>query len=522
MKPNFLIFVTDQQRADWLSCMGNTQLETPNIDRIARRGIVFDRAYCSTPLCMPSRYTMWTGLHASSHGLRTNGVNIKREFPALPEILGEAGYRTISVGKLHLRPWNVAPEMTPDITEYTAERYPEGYGVWRDGLCRKLPENYFGLQRSYFIGGHSCDCYGEYMNDLQDKHPDAAQQLKTRTSVKPSLRPDQCYYSTVPKELYYNRWMEDRTIEELEQCGDDQPFFFWCSFPDPHFPFGPPAPYHSMYQPETLDKPIAWDDDREGMNEFYHLDYYQSRGMFSVDGGPTDLTLEQIQETKALAYGMVKGVDDSVGRIMDYLERSGRLENTVVMFLSDHGELMGDHGLYCKAPFHYEGLIRVPMIISWPRKLLAGVRSGSLVSMVDVMPTILDLAGVEYPGGPEEDWKGFFSQTPLYEGVSRLPGRSLVPIMSGHSDGEREWVLIENDDDIRNLYVRTIVTKRYKLTVYQGKEYGDLFDLEQDPEERRNCWSAPEYQAVREKLLFQLLNGMIAEQNRTDRRISVS
>ena len=91
MKPNFLIFVTDQQRADWLSCMGNTQLETPNIDRIARRGIVFDRAYCSTPLCMPSRYTMWTGLHASSHGLRTNGVNIKREFPALPEILGEAG-----------------------------------------------------------------------------------------------------------------------------------------------------------------------------------------------------------------------------------------------------------------------------------------------------------------------------------------------------------------------------------------------------------------------------------------------
>ncbi len=522
MGPSFLIFVTDQQRADWLSCMGNTQLETPNIDKIAAEGTVFDRAYCNTPLCMPSRYTMWTGLPASGHGLRTNGVNVTREFPVLPEILGEAGYRTISVGKIHLRPWNIAPEMTPDIQEYSAERYPEGYGIWRDGLCRKLPTPYFGLQRTHFIGGHSCDCFGEYMNELQENHPDIAKQLKKKVSERPTLRPDQCYYSTVPEELYYNRWIEERTIQELEQCGEDQPFFLWCSFPDPHFPFGPPSPYHSMYHPEMLDPPDAWEDDRSGMNEFYHQDYYRSRGMFSVDGGPTDLTLEQIQQTKALAYGMVKGVDDSVGRIMEYLERSGKRENTVVMFLSDHGELMGDHGLYCKGPFHYEGLLRVPMIISWPGKLPAGVRRESLVCMLDFMPTILELAGVEYPGGPEKDWKGFFEQAPLYDGVSRLPGRSLVPVLHGKLQEEREWVLIENDDDIRKLYVRTIVTKDYKLTVYQGKDYGDLFDLKQDPREENNCWSIPEYREIRENLLFKLLNGMIAEQNRTDRRISVS
>lgn len=522
MKPNFMIFITDQQRADWLSCMGNRQLETPNIDRIADRGIVFDRAYCNTPLCMPSRYTMWSGLHAGSHGMRTNGVNIVREFPVLPEILGEAGYRTISVGKIHLRPWNVAPEMTPNITEYSGEQYPEGYGPWRDSLIHKLPENYFGIQRAHFIGGHSCDCYGEYMNDLSEKSPEAAEQLKGKKSERPSLRPDQCYYSTIPEELYYNRWIEKHVLEELEQCDGEQPFFMWCSFPDPHFPFGPPAPYHSMYQPEELDMPVAWDDDRKGMNEFYHLKYYQFRGIFSVDGGPTELTLEQIQETKALAYGMVKAIDDSVGRIMEYLEKSGKLDNTVVVFLSDHGELMGDHGLYCKGPFHYEGLLRVPMIISWPGRLMSGVRSDNLVCMLDFMPTILELAGVEYPAGGVNDWKGFFSQYPLYEGVGRLPGKSLVSLMTGERTDFRKRVIIENDDDIRGLYVRTIVTERYKLTVYQGKEYGDLFDLEADPKECRNCWNEPAYRDIRQKLLLELVDGMIEEQNRTDRRISVS
>lgn len=522
MRPNFLIFVTDQQRADWLSCMGNPHLKTPNIDKIASRGVVFERAYCNTPLCMPSRYTMWTGLHSSSHGMRTNGVCGRGKRPVLPEILSDAGYRTISVGKIHLSPWNVAPELTPNISDFSAKEYPESVYAWREKLCDKLPENYFGLQRTHFIGGHGCDCYGEYLNELAQKSPQDAEKLKKKDSARQSLRQDQCYYSTVPCEHYYNRWMEEKVMEELDQCDEETPFFMWCSFPDPHFPFGPPKPYQSMYDAAQIDGPLEWEDKRAGMNAFFHSEYYQSRGIASIDGGPTELSLEQIMETKALAYGMVKGIDDSIGRIMAYLEQSGKAENTVVMFLSDHGELMGDHGMYCKGPFHYEGLLKVPFIISCPGQFRKGVRTKALVCMLDFLPTILELAKVEYPFGKAKDWEGFFAHQPIYQGVRRLPGHSLVPILKGTKDGERQWVLVENDDDIRNLYVRTLITDRYKLTIYEGRDWGDLFDLEKDPTELHNCWNETEYQEVKNELMFQMAQALVQEQDRTNRRVSVS
>lgn len=522
MRPNFLIFITDQQRADWLSCMGNQYLETPNIDKIASQGVVFERAYCNTPLCMPSRYTMWTGLHSSSHGIRTNGVCVRERRPVLPEILADAGYRTISVGKIHLSPWNVAPELTPNISDYSAEEYPESDYVWREKLCDKLPKNYYGLERAHFIGGHGCDCYGEYFNELLETSPWDAEKLKGRDSARQSLRPNQCYYSTVSDEHYYNSWIEEKVIEELEQCGGEEPFFMWCSFPDPHFPFGPPAPYHSMYEAALLDAPVEWGDKRTEMNEFFHLEYYKSRGITSIDGGPTELSLEQIMETKALAYGMVKGIDDSIGRIMAYLEQSGKVENTVIVFLSDHGELMGDHGLYCKGPFHYEGLLKVPFIISYPRKLQKGVRKKELVCMLDFMPTILELAEVEYPCGKAQDWEGFYEHRPIYQGLKRLPGCSLVPLLTGMEGEKRRWVLVENDDDIRGLYVRTLVTDRYKLTIYQERPYGDLFDLEKDPTELHNCWDLPEYREIKNELIFKMTQALVQEQDRTNRRISVS
>lgn len=519
--PNILVFVTDQHRADWLSCMGNQVLQTPNIDAIAREGVVFDRAYCNTPLCMPSRATMWTGLHASEHGARTNGVDLDEAHHTLPEILRENGYKTISVGKLHLKSWHMAPGKGNNIKDYDPDLFPECETVWNRGSRTKLPDNYFGLEVSHFLGGHGSYCFGEYVNWLKEKHPEVHEAMANCVSDRPTTGKPDNYYSTVPNELYYNEWIKDLTIKELDRT-DERPFFLWCSFPDPHFPFGPPKPYSEMYSKEDVPDPIAWDDPRDRMNEFYHTEYYEARGEYSVDGGPSPYTLEQIKETKALAWGLVRSVDDSVGAVMEHLKKTGKLEDTVVVFLADHGELMGDHGLYCKGPFHYEGLLRVPMVISYPKKLRRGLHTEALASILDFMPTLLDLAGVEYPENPVKDWEGPFEHEHIYEGVPRLPGKSLVPLMDGTAEKVQDSLLVEDDDDIRHVNVRTLITPRYKLTVYAEKPYGELFDLEADPEERKNLWDDPAYRDLRAQLSLKLIDQLVQSQERIKRRIGIA
>lgn len=518
MKPNILVFVTDQQRADWLSCMGHPVVETPNIDAIARRGTLFTRTYCNTPLCMPSRYSMWTGLPAGAHGMRTNGIDPVDIFPTLPGILQQDGYRTISVGKIHLRPWNLTPTLSPNITEYDPDLLPESDTVWRRGLRTSMPSGYFGLERIHYMGGHGADSFGQYANWLRDEHPHAYRRLTQRESSRPSLRPGENYYSTVPQALYYNRWMEEKTIAELEDCLADKPFFLWCSFPDPHFPFGPPAPYNTLYQPGQIPPPVAFDDSRAAMNELYHQSYYQSRGIASLDGGPTSLSLAQIQETMALALGMVKGVDDSIGRIMASLAAGGRLENTIVVFLSDHGELMGDHGLYCKGPFHYEGLLRIPLIIAAPG-MAQGQICGELASVIDLVPTLLALAEVDYPPPQPPPWPGPNAGRDIYAGVPRLPGQVLTPQLLDASAPGTDAVLVENDDDVRGVQVRTLITRRHKLTLYAGRPYGELFDLQEDPQELVNRWDDPAAAPLKAELIRQLADRQIHDQNRLLRRI---
>lgn len=522
MKPNFLVFVTDQHRADWLSCMGNAILETPHIDAIARQGVLFEKAYCATPLCMPSRATMWTGLPSSVHSARTNGVDLDDKYPVLPQILRGQGYHTISVGKIHLKAWHMSPERgNQNIAEYDPVLLPECETVWNERKCTKLPEGMWGLDRIHFLGGHGNYCFGEYMQQLEDTHPEVYRALRLKESAKATTGKGDNYYSTVPVELHYNEWIAQHTIEELEKCPEGKPFFAWCSFPDPHFPFGPPAPYYDRFSGKEMPDPVAWDDTREHMNELYHAQYYRERNEESIDGGPCSHSLEQIKETKALAWGMVQHVDDCIGKVMDYLERSGKKENTVIVFMADHGELMGDHGMYCKGPFHYEGLLRVPLMMAWPGHLQEGKRESALVSLLDFMPTILELAGADYPEGPVKAWEGPFAGKELYQGAP-LPGKSLVGLMTGGDADGFDSVLVEDDDDIRKVFLRTLVTTEYKITVYSQKSYGELFDLKNDPEERRNLWEEEGYREVKQEMIWKLMQKMLQNQDRTSRRIGIA
>ena len=217
----------------------------------------------------------------------------------------------------------------------------------------------------------------------------------------------------------------------------------------------------------------------------------------------------------------MNSVDDSIGAVMRHLEDSGKLDNTIVVFLSDHGELMGDHGLYCKGPFHYEGLLRVPFIVSLPGQSTPQ-KSEALVSLLDFMPTLLDLAGAEYPEPPVADWQGEDDGVEIYAGVQRLPGKSLRPLLEGTDTTVQDCILIENDDDVRGVNLRTLVTARYKITVYGGRTYGDLFDLAADPEERRNLWDDAQSQSLKASLMEKLLHEMIVKQPRLKHRYGVA
>ena len=527
-RPNVLVFVTDQQRADWLGCAGNPVLQTPHIDRIAAAGVRFSRAYCANPVCMPSRATLITGLLPSDHGVRANGINLSPHALVLPEILRRAGYRTALVGKPHFSCWWATPERTPNITRYDPAALPETRHLWQRRQVTRLPAPYFGFEDAAFVGGHSASVFGEYLHWLQDHHPRAAADIAERASLRPSLHRDS-YFSPVPEELYYTEWITERTMQAIDRGSGERPFFLWCSYPDPHEPFGPPAPWHSRYHAHDMPRPEAWDDDRALMPPHYQLDYYADRAR--VAGGPVlanDQALAQIAELRALAYGMMGLVDKGVGRILDHLQRNGLMENTIVVFLSDHGELMGDHGILYKGPFHYQGVLRVPLLMSWPGGgLRGGHTAGGLVSLLDLMPTLLELTGVPYPEEPFDDFRGpeaaqRAGARSMYDGVPRLPGNSLVPLLTGRADAVQDAVLIENDEDYRGVSLRTLVTDGAIYTRYRGNRHGELFDLTVDPVQRYNRWADPGAAALRGEMEGRMLDKIVDTQARHVRQVAVA
>ena len=532
-KPNIVVFCTDEQPAHWLGCMGNPDLKTPNIDELAENGVLFKNAYCNNPICMASRATMFTGLPTSEHGVRTNGIPLERTtFPTLPQILKDNGYQTMSTGKLHLSPWEIKNLHAPgfDTSTIPVGRLPEMEAHWADGSYKGIPDGYCGLDWIDYIGGHGWFCHGDYTNWLKENHPEEYKKFVTRETEKPSLNYDDPrygnWYATIKNECYYNEWIKERTIEKIDKVEEGKPFFAWVSYPDPHWPYGPPAPYSTMYDPEKIEKPLEWDDKKEDMPDFFRKEYYQEREIFSLDGQDTVLSLEQVMEAKALSYGMTTAIDHSIGGVMDHLKKIGKYDDTIFVFMSDHGDAMGDHHYFNKGPFHYESVIKVPFVVSYPKKLKKGMESEAMVSILDFMPTILDLAGVPYPkpDTPDiPDWQGFFpDRFHLYpsDSLSRLPGNALTPIMTGEKEELQDWVLVEDDDDVRGIIIRTLVTKDYKLIIFMNREDGVLFDRKKDPNELKNCFDDPAYADIKAEMMTKMTHAILNNQERMARRIT--
>ena len=460
-RPNILWICTDQQRYDTIGALGNLHVDTPNLDRLVGEGVAFTHAYCQSPICTPSRASFLTGMYPSRVHVNGNG---NERFPDTPplvtKLLAEVGYDCGLIGKLHLA--GAYGRIEP--------RVADGYRYWQ----------YSHAPRDDWPTGH------DYADWVRAKGYSLKELTKSPEGV--------------PAELHQTTWCADKTIDFITRQAS-APWLASVNIYDPHPPFNPPQAYRDQFDPESIPGPLFRPSDLAQQAALSAVDF-QSKGRdpmeldirlpaLSPASGPGPQAAAHVgaRDAKTLTaayYAMIKLIDDQIGRILDVLEQTGQRQNTVVIFMSDHGEMLGDHGLIQKGCRFYEGLVRVPLIWSWPAVFSDRRKDDGLVELTDIAPTLLELAGVE---APEE-----------------MQGYSLAPLLRG-TDSEssrRTWVRCEyyNALDLPDgTYATMYRDERYKLVVYHGHGLGELYDLVDDPHEFDNLWDSPAYGNIKLTLM---------------------
>jgi len=517
-RQNFLFIITDQHRADHLGCYGHPVLRTPNIDSLAHRGVTMDRAYVASPICMPNRSTLMTGRMPSVHGVRHNGIDLSLESVTFVDLLAASGYGTALVGKSHLqnfsgvpaqrrgepiRPGDHAPppQLREAVRRQQGDYMQEDVARWRSDNLFDLTLPFYGFQKVDLTVGHGDEVDGHYGRWLRERAPELdIERIGEPRRRGPDMELQQSWVTRLPEELYPTNWVADRTIARLERFAREPgvPFFLYCSFPDPHHPFTPPGRYRNLFDPATMTLPASWyQPDGQAPPHVRWLRNERDAGR-AVRHGPAAYACSEreMREAMALSFGMITMIDDAIGRILAALQRLGLTEETVVIFTTDHGEFLGDHQLMLKAPIHYQSLIRTPLIWSDPRyQERHGSRSSALCGTVDLARTVLDAARVAPCNG--------------------MQGRSLMPVLTGDDDVLHDSVLVEEEGQ-RISYgfdapvrMRSLVTDRYRLSVYDGVRWGELYDLIADPHELENLWDVPRQRGTRNDLMAQMMREML-------------
>ncbi|MCZ7646730.1 MAG: sulfatase-like hydrolase/transferase [Planctomycetota bacterium] len=432
--PNILVLMVDQMRADALSCAGHPVIRTPALDRLAAEGTRFANAYTPVPVCIAARHSFMTGQRCARHGRHGNNVpNPEPQLPTVMELLGLAGYTTRGIGKMHFRP---------------VRRH---FGFHRMELMEEIPDHREDDEYLLYLKAHG---YG---------HKREVHGVRNLLYHLPQV-------SAIPEERHGSTWVADRTIEFLK-AHRRRPFFCWSSWIAPHPPWNPPEPWASKYPFETIPPPFNYDRPRESMTpQRRYMRDYASMGNSSP---------ERLKRVKALYYGSISLIDHGVGRILRALDALGLAERTLVAFVSDHGEMLGDHGQWQKS-IPYEGSTRIPFLARLPGRIEAGAVREEFVSLLDLAPTFLDLARVPYPG------------TPALPGASLLgrPGgglaepRSEIVLEIGHEAGR--WLSLRRGNWKYNYYLRDGWEELYDLAA-DPREAANLLLGEARPAERRRA-----------------------------------
>jgi arylsulfatase A-like enzyme len=513
-KANFLLFITDQHRADHLGCYGNTVLRTPQIDGIAARGTRFDRFYVATPICMPNRATLMTGRMPSLHGARHNGIPLSLNATTFVDILAAGGYRTALIGKCHLqsmsptKPVHGMPELDPVLAQppeplREADRTWPSQGRYDQELSSnwKTPGHdldlpYYGFRHVELCVNHGDRVVGHYGRWLEKKHP-GADKLRGPDNQLPGngYAAPQAWRTAVPEELYPSHYIAERTMAYLEdhaRRGGDQPFFIQCSFPDPHHPFTPPGKYWDLYDPADIALPASF---HQGANalppHLAALHQARNEGKLNRSGQRVIAISErEAREAIALTYGMIAMIDDRIGMVLAKLRELGLERDTVVIFTTDHGDFMGDHQLLLKGALHYRGLVRVPFIWADPAAPGNGSTRDDLAGTIDISRTILSRAGLASHHG--DHGRDLMAGTP--------PAAMLI-------EEHQRYGYMSFGHGFR---ARTLMTDRYRLTLYQDSPWGELYDLQEDPHELGNLWDEPSVHGERDRLIEMLAHRMMS------------
>ena len=469
-RPNILWICTDQQRYDTINALGYDHVDTPVVDSLVAEGVAFTRAYCQSPICTPSRASFLTGQYASAVHINANGLEF---FPSHPQLvtkmLADAGYDCGLIGKLHLA--SAYRRIEP--------RIDDGYRYWE----------YSHAPRDDWPEGHGYADWvrekGEVLGELMKQHP-----------------------TGLPAEFHQTTWCAEKTIEFMRE-EREEPWLASVNIYDPHPPFNPPPTYREMFDPADMPGPLFQESDLAQQQKLVDIDFQ------SIGCRPDQLDirdpLHKDRETpgadarvlQAAYCAMIKQIDDQVGRILEALADTGQRENTVVIFTSDHGETLGDHGLIQKGCRFYEGLVRVPLIFSWPGHIAQGLVRDDLVELTDKAPTLLELAGMEVP--------------------EQMTGRSLLPILRGErNEPHRDFVRCEYYDaldETDHSFATMYRDERYKLVLYHGHDLGELYDLEEDPGEFENMWDEPEAQPLKLDLMQNSFDASMLAMDRGPKRV---
>lgn len=476
---NILFIMCDQLRRDYLSCYGHPTLPTPHIDALAARGTRFNHAYVQGPVCGPSRMSTYTGRYVSSHGATWNFVPLSVQIPTLGDYMRSAGLQTAVIGKTHVLPdlaglqrlgLNATEGLGQRLAEGGFDPYARHDGIIPDSKARQSLAIY-----NHYLHNNGYNGFNPW-HDFANAALDETGQLRSGWSMRNAHLPARVHESHSE-----TAWCTDQALQFIQQQGDSP----WClhlSYIKPHWPYIAPAPYHQRFDAQDVKLPVRTDQERTDTHPVYKA--------FRNHVDSQSFAQPHVRERVIPTYmGLVQQIDDHIGRLMAGLEAQGRMQDTLIVFTSDHGDLLGDHWLGEKEMF-YEASAGVPLIIVDPSQSQQVGVCDALVEAIDLIPTFMEALGQP----TEQQW---------------LEGRSLLPCLHNGEIG-KQAVFSELDyafypaakelqvsvNEARATMVRT---QRWKLVDYQGFE-PQLFDMQEDPDELTDLGQTVEHAHLRADL----------------------